>query len=65
MVSLYMQTVWQMFPDRETPILLEPDAIAEVYWQLHNQPLTAWILEMDLRPFVENSSPVVIAVVLA
>ena len=49
-----MPTVRQMFPERETHTLLAPDAIAEVYWQLHSQPPTVWTLEMDLRPAVEK-----------
>jgi NAD(P)-dependent dehydrogenase (short-subunit alcohol dehydrogenase family) len=34
--------------------ILSPDAIAEVYWQLHLQPRSAWTHEMDLRPWLEN-----------
>jgi len=33
--------------------LLEIDAIAETYWQLHAQPPSAWTQEIDLRPFKE------------
>lgn len=33
--------------------LLEIDAIAEAYWQLHRQPRSAWSHEIDLRPFKE------------
>jgi len=33
---------------------LQPDAIAEVYWQLHRQPRSAWTQELDLRPWVEK-----------
>lgn len=33
--------------------LLQPDAIAETYWQLHRQPPSAWTHEIDLRPFKE------------
>jgi hypothetical protein len=44
-----------MMPDREEHTLLSPDAIAETYWQLHSQEdRTAWTLESDLRPSVEN-----------
>jgi len=34
--------------------LLQPDAIAETYWQLHRQPRSAWTHELDLRPFKER-----------
>lgn len=33
--------------------LLDLDAIAETYWQLHTQHRTAWTHELDLRPFKE------------
>ena len=33
--------------------LLQPDAIAETYWQLHRQHPSAWTHELDLRPFKE------------
>lgn len=33
---------------------LSPDAIAETYWQVHQQHRTAWTHELELRPFKEN-----------
>ena len=33
---------------------LDPDAIAEAYFQLHCQPRNAWTQELDLRPWVEK-----------
>jgi hypothetical protein len=33
--------------------LLDPDAIAETYWQLHQQHRSAWTHELDLRPYKE------------
>lgn len=33
--------------------LLGPDAIAEVYFQLHVQPRSTWTQELDLRPYKE------------
>ena len=33
--------------------ILDPEAIAEAYWQLHGQPRSAWTHEMDLRPWME------------
>jgi NAD(P)-dependent dehydrogenase (short-subunit alcohol dehydrogenase family) len=34
--------------------LLHPDAIAETYWQLHQQHRSAWTHELDLRPYKET-----------
>jgi NAD(P)-dependent dehydrogenase (short-subunit alcohol dehydrogenase family) len=33
--------------------LLQPEAIAEIYWQLHLQHPSTWTHELDLRPFKE------------
>lgn len=46
------------FPERyalkDDEGILQPDAIAENYWQLHRQPKNAWTHEMDLRPWIEK-----------
>jgi len=34
--------------------LLAPDAIAELYLQLHRQPRSAWSHEIDVRPWSEK-----------
>ncbi|MEM5316026.1 SDR family NAD(P)-dependent oxidoreductase [Paraburkholderia sp. JHI869] len=34
--------------------LLQPEAIAESYWQLHRQARSAWTQELDLRPWRET-----------
>lgn len=34
--------------------MLDPDAIAEAYYQLHRQHRSAWTQEIDLRPWVEK-----------
>jgi NAD(P)-dependent dehydrogenase (short-subunit alcohol dehydrogenase family) len=45
------------FPERyklkEKAGLLDPEAIAENYWQLHRQARSAWTHELDLRPWME------------
>ena len=33
--------------------LLDPDAIAENFWQLYRQPRSAWTHELDVRPWAE------------
>ena len=33
---------------------LDPNAIAESYWNLASQPKSCWTFEMDVRPNVEN-----------
>jgi NAD(P)-dependent dehydrogenase (short-subunit alcohol dehydrogenase family) len=47
-----------MFPERyalkDQGGVLDPDAIAENYWQIHCQPRTAWTHELDLRPWIEE-----------
>lgn len=40
--------------ERGADAVLDPDAIAETYWQLHRQPPSAWTQELDLRPYVEK-----------
>ena len=46
------------FPERyalkEQGGILDPDAIAENYWRLHQQPRSAWTHELDLRPWIES-----------
>jgi NAD(P)-dependent dehydrogenase (short-subunit alcohol dehydrogenase family) len=34
--------------------LLDPDGIAENYWNLFRQPRSAWTHELDVRPWVES-----------
>ena len=40
--------------ERGKDTVLDPAAIAETYYQLHLQPLSAWSHEVDLRPYVEK-----------
>ena len=51
------QWIAENFPERYAlkgkEGILEPDAIAEAYWQLHRQPRSAWTHELDLRPWIE------------
>ena len=54
-----IDTAWiaDNFPERyqlkEQDGILDPDAIADAYWTLHNQHRSAWTHELDLRPWME------------
>jgi NAD(P)-dependent dehydrogenase (short-subunit alcohol dehydrogenase family) len=52
------QFIAQTFPERYAlkakDGILDPEHIAETYWQLHRQPRSAWTHEMDLRPWMET-----------
>ena len=46
------------FPERyalkEQDGILNPEHIAENYWNLHTQPRDSWTFELDLRPYMEK-----------
>jgi NAD(P)-dependent dehydrogenase (short-subunit alcohol dehydrogenase family) len=44
----------KMIEQRPEDGLLDPESIAESYWQIHAQPRNAWTFELDLRPFDER-----------
>jgi NAD(P)-dependent dehydrogenase (short-subunit alcohol dehydrogenase family) len=50
--------IQERFPERyalkDQDGILDPEAIAENYWQLHRQPRSAWTHELDLRPWMEK-----------
>lgn len=52
------QWIEEMFPDRyalkDQDGVLQPDRIAENYWNLHIQHRSAWSHELDLRPWIEK-----------
>jgi NAD(P)-dependent dehydrogenase (short-subunit alcohol dehydrogenase family) len=39
---------------KEQDGILNPEHIAETYWQIHMQPRDAWTHELDLRPWMET-----------
>ena len=49
-----IQSAARPVPNDNPDSLLDPDAIADAYWQVANQPRSAWTWEMELRPWVEK-----------
>jgi NAD(P)-dependent dehydrogenase (short-subunit alcohol dehydrogenase family) len=49
-----LSRVPQLREQRGPDGLLDPDAIAEAYWDIHHQHRSAWTQELDLRPWSEN-----------
>jgi len=56
--AIDMPAIHQRFGDRIKDLpadgLLNPAAIAETYFQLHQQQRSAWSLEVDVRPYCEK-----------
>lgn len=57
-IDAAIDTAWirERFPERYRPdedLIVDPDAIAETYWQIHAQPRNAWTFETQLRPWGE------------
>jgi len=52
------QSTRELFPawfeQRPQDGIMQPDDLAEIYWQLHCQPRTAWTFETDVRTYVEQ-----------
>jgi hypothetical protein len=46
------------FPQRAATLgedgMLAPEAIAETFFRIHEQPRSAWTFETDLRPWAEK-----------
>jgi len=41
-------------PEPAAPSSLDPDALADAYWQLHRQDPSTWSFEIDVRPAAEK-----------
>src|ERR1700688_1608249 len=49
-----IRSATRMGPPDRPDSMLDPDAIAESYWSVLQQPRSAWTWEMELRPWVEK-----------
>jgi NAD(P)-dependent dehydrogenase (short-subunit alcohol dehydrogenase family) len=43
-----------LYAAKERQGILDPEHIAETYWQIHVQPRDAWTHETELRPWIES-----------
>ncbi|MEM7215164.1 MAG: SDR family NAD(P)-dependent oxidoreductase [Pseudomonadota bacterium] len=51
----FIREFWpHAYAKKEQDGILNPEHIAENYWQIHCQPRDAWTLEMDLKPWIET-----------
>lgn len=44
----------ELYRRKEQDGILNPEHIAESYWQIHCQPRDCWVHELDLRPWTET-----------
>jgi NAD(P)-dependent dehydrogenase (short-subunit alcohol dehydrogenase family) len=44
----------ELYRRKEQDGILNPEHIAETYWQIHCQPRDCWVHELDLRPWTET-----------
>ena len=49
-----VRSAMRVEPADKPDSMLDPDAIAETYWQILQQPRSAWTWEVELRPWVET-----------
>ena len=51
----FIREFWpQAYAKKDEDGILNPEHIAENYWNIHKQPRDAWTHEMDLRPWIES-----------
>ncbi len=51
----FIREFWpQAYEKKDDDGILDPEHIAENYWNVHCQPRDAWTFEMDLRPWMET-----------
>ncbi|MEL7429578.1 MAG: SDR family oxidoreductase [Pseudomonadota bacterium] len=51
----FIREFWpQAYKKKDEGGILDPEHIAENYWNVHCQPRDSWTFEMDLRPWMET-----------
>lgn len=48
------ETFPQLYQLKDQDGILDPEHIADTYWQIHCQPRDCWVHELDLRPWSET-----------
>jgi len=47
------ETFPQRYAMKDQEGIVDPESIAQAYWQIHQQPRNAWTHETELRPWIE------------
>ena len=51
----FIRTTWpERYATKDRGGILDPEHIADTYWQIHCQPRDAWTHETELRPWMES-----------
>ena len=51
----WIKEIWpKAYEKKDQDGILDPEHIAENYWNVHSQPRDSWTFEMDLRPWMET-----------
>ena len=51
----WIKDVWpKAYEKKDQDGILDPEHIAQNYWNVHSQPRDSWTFEMDLRPWMET-----------
>lgn len=51
----FIREMWpKSYEKKDEGGILDPEHIAENYWNVHSQPRDAWTFEIDLRPWMET-----------
>ena len=51
----FIRTTWpERYATKDRGGILDPEHIADTYWQIHCQPRDAWTHETELRPWTES-----------
>ena len=53
-IALRREALWGKEALDNPDLLMPPSSVAASYWQLYQQPKSAWTFELEIRPFGEK-----------